>query len=431
MTDLTITSMAHSSSGITHLDSRVVFVRRAFPGDIVELDTKKIEWHKKFGLAKDYKLKQEGPARCSSPCPYTASCGGCHWLGSKVSEQRAWKRDYLQHTLGSVLAPGLGVSKLVASKLELGYRRRIQLRGRVKGNRLALGFFAENSHELQAVSQCLAASECIQRLIRDLNTSYTPMDKTCYQEAISFRLQIDDAPAASAHEASLMVLVITDNTQDQNKDLKKLSKNLAENPKVFWSGFRGADLPAQPILWDKDQGIDYYSYPGQFQQVNHESNRMLRQYVGEHVAKLRPKRILDLYSGSGNLSCGLGGLTDEVIAVEGSSLAVKTGLYNARSNKLRHIRFVCENAESFVQRYRADLDLIILDPPRAGAKEIAKILCQKDKKPMHIIYVSCNPSTLGRDLRTLSAEYQIKEVCAFDFFPNTYHFETVCILTRR
>jgi 23S rRNA (uracil1939-C5)-methyltransferase len=175
-------------------------------------------------------------------------------------------------------------------------------------------------------------------------------------------------------------------------------------------------------------GLNYTVSPQTFFQAHWALNIKVAECIMGEAAPLTGKTVLDLYAGAGNFSLPLAGQAGDVVLVEENPHAIEDGTRNVKLNRLRNCRFVKSSAEKY--RMQKKVDLLILDPPRPGltTEVVKKIL---EHAPDRIIYISCNPSTLARDLKKLKGTYDITSVRLIDFFPNTYHIEALVFLRAR
>ncbi|MBI3592517.1 MAG: class I SAM-dependent RNA methyltransferase, partial [Nitrospirae bacterium] len=176
------------------------------------------------------------------------------------------------------------------------------------------------------------------------------------------------------------------------------------------------------------ENLKYTISPMSFFQSHWKLNQAVVKFVKDNLQPLRGCRVLDLYSGAGNFSLPVAIDADEVIAVEENPHAIKDGKRNLEINNIRNCRFIRSSAENI--NIRGDIDILIVDPPRLGLtnRAIDKILA---KTPERIAYISCNPATLGRDLKKFLTKYELESVRMIDFFPQTYHTESLTFLRLR
>jgi 23S rRNA (uracil1939-C5)-methyltransferase len=208
---------------------------------------------------------------------------------------------------------------------------------------------------------------------------------------------------------------------------------IAKMPSVYWCG-NSKDIHQAPmVLFDQQLNRRFHTSAGIFQQINIDHNHTVRSMVSDVVQACRPQRILDLFCGSGNLSLALAGDERTIDGIEFSKRAIEVAQHNVQILGLKNINYYSGDTEKFLWRAAKQgirYDMIIADPPREG---MFKSLIPLQKiKPKHIIYISCDPTTLSRDLNALcKANYRITRFVALDFFPNTFHIESFVVLERR
>lgn len=375
-----IERLSAGGRGVARADGLVVFVPAVTPNELVEIELTLVK--KNYAEARLLRVIEAGPSRVTPPCPVANVCGGCNWQHVAYDEQLRQKRALVADALRKFSSFEIDVEMIeetVPSPKKFRYRNRIQLHH--SGPRL--GFHKRSSHELVDIDDCLIAEETLAAEIPSLKKKL-------------------------AHEKKGRVELYL--TRDGKAELRKFSANTGDRE----SGGLG------------------------FSQVNTAQNeQLIRHVVGifeNLVAIERPERIFDLYAGSGNFSFPLAASFRDIpiTAVELNHESVEEGNRQLRSSDLQNLWF----AESDVFEYlRKDppkeRDFLLLDPPRTGCTaEVISLLAVK--RPEHIVYVSCNPVTLARDLRPLNeAGYGLLRVTPFDMFPQTDHVETVALLGRR
>jgi 23S rRNA (uracil1939-C5)-methyltransferase len=175
-------------------------------------------------------------------------------------------------------------------------------------------------------------------------------------------------------------------------------------------------------------GLQYTITPWSFFQAHWELNRKVVELIISELQPLGKTRVLDLYAGAGNFSLPLAVYASQVVAVEGNPHAVEDGQRNVKLNNIKNCRFINSPAEKY--RIHAKFDIVLLDPPRPGLhSDVAKKVL--DSSPGKIVYISCNPATLARDLKKFSERYNVDSLRMIDFFPNTYHVEALAFMSLR
>ena len=200
----------------------------------------------------------------------------------------------------------------------------------------------------------------------------------------------------------------------------------------MWAG-TPKELNEVPLaIQDKQSQINYHTHPAAFEQINTGLNHELRTIIKTKILDLKVTSVLDLYCGSGNLSLALSNFCKFVVGLEVNKKSVDIANFNVKKNRLKNISYKAVNVKKYLEKEIEKckiFDAIILDPPRKGIKE--DLLPLLKIAPKYLFYVSCDPATLARDIKTLKTHYDIDQVYGFDFFPQTYHLETLTIFKKK
>ena len=420
---LTISSMAYGGNGVARLEGKVYFVADAIEGDVVR--ARITENRERYANAEISEFVTLSPLRETPRCPFIKSCGGCQWMGISYSQQLTWKKDFILSSLKRIGKMPEHVEVDVKPSPEIyNYRNRIMIRVHVSERSvLTCGYFKRGTRELVAINRCDIANETINKLVDYITTAKLQNIKN-----IKFRMEIQELPAGSGK----LVVTVTPADGDK-KSTKAFTESLRTLDYVSWAGM-SSDLKDAPITgFDEQFDRTFLTLPGQFQQVNVKHNQNLRSFISALVDEYKPKRILDVFCGSGNLSIGIAKKDIYIEGVEANSIAIDCAKKNLIENNITNATYVAGDAEKHLlklSRSKTNFDLVILDPPRQGFHGGMSSL--KEIAPKQIIYVSCDPTTLARDIGFLCRDqsYTIKSITGFDFFPNTYHVETVVVLER-
>jgi 23S rRNA (uracil1939-C5)-methyltransferase len=299
------------------------------------------------------------------PCPYFGDCGGCHLQHLHYDSQLRWKDNLILKTLGD-LAPSEKLRPILPSPKVWHYRRRIQVHATPSGQP---GFYAAGSHRVVPIAECLIADPALNNALKKLPDAWSQeFDKRTRPSLITSELTCEP-------DGKVRIL----------------------------SGGEGRF----------------------FLQVNEGANRRLIKFLDSVLRELEPRRVLELYAGAGNLTYSLWQKGREWTAVEWDSLAFEKG---KGINISPQIRWVHEKAERYLKKHRDAVDLILMDPPRSGAKECLPFLIRRP--PPALLYLSCALNVLAQDLKQLlSGGFKINWVQPFDFFPHTRHVECLASLT--
>jgi 23S rRNA (uracil1939-C5)-methyltransferase len=408
--------ITQGGEAVLETEQGIVMARGALPGERVVVELTGRAQGTLHGRVRE--VRQAHPERQTPRCPVVEACGGCPLMALGPAAQRAWKKGHIERALaGSVEAGALDV-EVIESPDTYGYRTRARLTFLRTKNGLVLGYFAAGSRELVDVEVCAVlapqlaeASALVRRHMNGLTGR-------------------GEAQLALGVGGRAVVQVACDALQ--TPEVYRALEALAAEPALAGVSLTvegGApvthgDVRQQAI--DRD-GQPVWGPPFGFAQANDRLNQALVAHVLE-LADAADCKVLELYAGHGNFTLGLAAKARAVVAVESDRRAAETCRQNARERGLANVRVRAEDAAK-VAAEKASFDVVVLDPPRAGAKDaLAGIAAAK---PARIVYVSCDPATLRRDLGLLlGLGYRASHARGFDMFPHTPHVETVVRLER-
>jgi len=430
--------LVYGGAALGHHAGRPVLVPYALPGERVEAETVRVA--KGVLHSRLLKVVDPAPERIAAQCPYFARCGGCHYQHLDATRQLDWKRDILRETLrrvGHIDWPG----EIITHAAEpWGYRNQVRLKIDAGGR---MGFFAADSHDLVAVDLCPIVSPRLNALIHELASPPWTAKLQAWNEV---ELRTDD------RDQNVVLTFRGGGPDSQEGSLESLAQHcLRSLPGVIGVAFDTASGPTghgqhhgraprrltselrvfgNASLRYRVGDFDYLVSPGAFFQASRFLMPELVVAVTSDLADLSGVAI-DLYAGVGLLTLPLTRRFREVAGVEASHAAAADLAVNLRAQGANSARAVHSAAAEFLRRYAgAAPDLVVLDPPRAGA-EAGTLRRLTAIAPAQVRYVSCHPPTLARDLALLLRHgYQIERIDLFDLFPQTFHIESLVRLCR-
>jgi 23S rRNA (uracil1939-C5)-methyltransferase len=350
------------------------------------------------------------------PCPYFGTCGGCQWQHIDYVQQTELKKDILKDILMR-LGELKEIPPITAfpSPDPYSYRTRVQLK--VKGKKL--GYYQERSHQLVDIAQCPIAYPLVNEIILLLREEQFLLSSI---EEIEINVSPEEGKG-------ILILYSLKPSLGWETSVRKLLKSHPILKGITTLRERQtASLGKTHLSFTIPLNLRLRTSPGSFFQVNLKQNEKLIREVLEFSRGLKNERSLDLYSGVGNFALPLATVTQEVWGIEENAVAVKDARFNAQRNEIETVRFIRGKVEDVLKKWkRGKPDLIILDPPRTGCKEAVDQVA--GLKPRRIVYISCEPTILARDLRLFfDSGYFLRKLALIDMFPQTYHMEVIGLL---
>jgi 23S rRNA (uracil1939-C5)-methyltransferase len=408
MAEIEISAMTFGVFGVGRIGGKAVMVPGAVVGD--HLDVEIVSERRDYSVAKIREVVRASAERRVAPCPYLPRCGGCDWQHIEYQAQVRFKGEVvareLSHALGIEIDPAGLVEQAPA---EFGYRSRIRLRVGAKG---ALGFYEAASNTIVEIDSCMVA-EAGMRMPAHLARS------------LGKRVEEIEVVRDGAREVQVAHLKKPPTEEDLRRARNVLESDGEIAGIVLRAGTSRSTVGDATISIELEDRLSIEVDADLFSQVNRAQNRKLVASVMEMAAIHESSAVLDLYCGAGNFSMPAARRGARVTGVDDDAGAIAAAARNAERMKFNGAQFVAMKASAtadFLHRARYRPEVIILDPPRTGALDLMAPIVKL--RAASVIYVSCDVTTLARDLRVLTgAGYKIKRVRGFDFFPNTHHVE--------
>lgn len=380
-------------------DGGIIFVRGAIPEESVEISIN--EQKRDYSVGTVTNILEPSPYRITPICPVFGICGGCHFQFISYEKQVSMKEEILLDSMRRIGGMELQLSSALTDK-DFHYRHRGQFK--ISGNG-EIGFYKEGTRDVVPISECPL-------MINEINLLLKQVSGMKLAGLKEIHMSYGDSAVALIKSKAF--------TEDIEKTLMDagISGIAFENGESVGKDYIRLDL----------NRLQYTITPWSFFQSHWDLNKKVVELMISELLPLEGIRVLDLYAGAGNLSLPIAVYASEVIAVEENTYAVEDGMRNVMLNNLENCKFVASSAEKF--RIHETFDVMILDPPRPGlADEVVKKVIKAS--PKRIIYMSCNPATLARDIKKLNEKYKLDSLRLIDFFPNTYHVEALAFLSLK
>jgi 23S rRNA (uracil1939-C5)-methyltransferase len=449
-----ITDLAFGGKGLVRLDGMAVFVDQAIPGDfaIIRIFKKK----KNYAEARMIELIQPSPFRRIAPCEYSGFCGGCKWQFLKYDQQLIYKRqhiiDSLEHIGG---CKDIAVHDAIPSELIFGYRNKMEFscsdRRWLLPHELqqpdvdmgfALGLHVPGTfHKVIDTRECLLQPDLGNQIMAEVRKFIRSSDKPIYglRSHIGFwRFLV--LRHSVAHD-QWMVNVVT--AEDDRKAVQPLADRLMDSfPEVVSvinnitsrkAGVAVGDvehtLAGSDIISDQIAGYEFEISGNSFFQTNSRGAALLYKTVEKYAGLTGAETVLDLYSGTGTIPILLSENCKSVTGIEIIESAVLDAEQNCRKNGISNCKFIRGDIRKCLTLISQKPDVLIIDPPRAGMhKDVVNQVLELGA--VRMVYVSCNPATMARDIQMMQDSYRLEEVQPVDMFPHTHHVEAVAKLTK-
>jgi 23S rRNA (uracil1939-C5)-methyltransferase len=446
--------LALEGDGVGRLnDGRVAFVAYTAPAETVE--ARLFTQEKRFSRWIPTSVTAPSADRVVPPCPYhfrperrDDACGGCNWQHLSGGAQRRSKRELLKETLeriGGVANPV--VNATVQSPKEWRYRNKVQVPFAVERGRVKAGFYAPGSHRIVEFDDCLVQSpESVEivKFVKDFAARYRwPIYEEDRHQGWLRHLLVR---TNSKGEALVSIVTKTPSFPMQHAFVQELRRrcpyvigvhhNIQPARSHVILGRRWEPIWGEFHIEEKVLGCVISNAPGSFAQVNTEAAELLYTKALDEAELNQEQVVLDLYCGGGALTIAAAKRSRYAVGIEAVSSSIQDARKNAQRNRVSNVAFLLGETEYVLQNPIKELFgvdpkklSVLIDPPRAGcdARVLAAI---KRLRPQRVIYISCNPATLARDIKILAPEYTPVSTTPVDMFPQTAHIEAVCRLER-
>lgn len=429
---LTITGISHQGFGIGRSDNIAVFVPGAMLGEQVEAQI--IEYKKKMATAKLIRLLVPSEQRIEPRCPQSRFCGGCELQHCTYEYQLQAKGRIVQDALARLGRVDAEVEPVLGMEEPWRYRNKGIFHADYSDGTVRLGFYQQGSHQFVPAADCRLFSGAVNQLVHVVEKLIQNSGRAYYIQKVMIR--------ESAHNGDLMVVFVTEEsawrlnglaeTLLQHPGVVSVYHNINSNPKLML-GRTFRLLAGQKTIEDTIGALRFQISPQSFFQINNRQAQVLYEKALEFAQLTGTEQVADVYCGIGTISLYLARHAAQVIGIESVSQAVQDAKENAKANDVQNCTFVAAKAEEWLPKWAQKgnrLDVAVIDPPRKGC-ETPVLDALITSGAARIVYVSCNPATLARDVKYLCQfGYQVQQVQPVDLFCQSWHVETVCLLSR-
>ncbi|MBQ8132146.1 MAG: class I SAM-dependent RNA methyltransferase [Bacilli bacterium] len=400
--EVKIEKLDHFGRGITHIKNKICFVENALPTESVEIEL--VKENKKYDEAISKQIKESSPDRVEVTCPYYKECGGCQLLHLDSTKEDEFKTNKVKELIEHIGSLNPNLVEDISSYKRIHYRNKVVFH--IKDRKL--GFYKERTNDIVEIKVCDLLRSEINNLIPILKDLVKHPDNEIKE--IMVRVGNNDTKETS------MVSI---------KGEVKNFINLDEIVDVII--LNGIRLTKDNKFTSSINTYKFFVRDKSFFQVNDTVVTKLYDEVLNFCRTHDIKNALDLYCGTGTIGIYISKEVEHVLGIDNSESSILDANENKILNNVDNIEFICSKVEDQIDKITGNYDLIVVDPPRAGLDNKTKEYLKKIN-PEHIIYISCDPATLARDLKDLNTKYEIKRIKPYNMFPKTYHVECVCVL---
>jgi 23S rRNA (uracil1939-C5)-methyltransferase len=453
--ELDIEKMAYGGRGIGRVDGFVVFLKGVAPGDKVQARVyKKKKAYAEAGLEE---LITPSPDRVQAPCPYSGYCGGCQWQHIQYAAQLSYKKEQVEEAIEHIGGlTDVRVRNVLPSEEVFGYRNKMEFsfsdrrwflpheldKRAVEGN-FALGLHVPGTYQkVIDVEACLLQQETGNQILREVKRyakeSAIPVYGLKSHEGfwrfltIRYSKHFDEwmVNLVTSKEMAEVLRPLADTLTKQIEQTKTVINNVTQKKASIAVGEREFVLRGKGFIRDKIGPLTFKISANSFFQTNTPAAQKLYEKVVDYAELKGSEMVLDLYSGTGTIPIFLANRVRAVTGMEIGDSAVLDARRNCQDNNIDNCHFIVGDIRKKLSTIAFKPDVLIIDPPRAGMHKdvLGQVLALSPEK---IIYISCNPATMARDISHMIQDYELVEIQPVDMFPHTYHIEAVAKLWLR
>jgi 23S rRNA (uracil-5-)-methyltransferase RumA len=441
---LTIKSLGINGEGIGYYKRKIVFVEKALPGEVVHAEVTDVK--ETYAVARLVRVVERSPARVEPPCPVYEECGGCSLQHMDYQAQLASKRELVIESLRKYARlENPPVAETIGMDNPWGYRNKAQFQVGRQNGRLVAGLYQTGSHRLVDLEACRVQHEATNEIVRTARQVMEELGIPAYDERkrtgvirtivarVAFATGETQLTLVTATEEIPRVKELILELRTHLPGLVSIVQNVNRKKTSLVFGDTTRQLWGRPSIAEQLGDLSFDLSARAFFQLNPEQTRKLYEEVKKAAGLTGSELVLDLYCGTGTIALWLAPYAREVRGIELIPEAVEDARRNAGKNGAANATFHVGRAEVLMPKWAKQgvkPDVVVVDPPRTGLDD-ALIRSLLEVQPQRIVYVSCNPSTLGKDVAKLLARYELVSAQPVDMFPHTAHVESVILMIKK
>ncbi|WP_080848401.1 23S rRNA (uracil(1939)-C(5))-methyltransferase RlmD [Cytobacillus gottheilii] len=437
---LTIKRLGINGEGVGYFKKQVVFVPGALPGEEVVVEATKV--HPKFSEGKIKKVRKKSQHRVVPPCPVYDQCGGCQLQHLEYTQQLKEKRDIVIQSLerhSRLKVEDLNIKQTIGMDNPWSYRNKSSFQVGTQNGKVLAGLYGLNSHKLINIEQCAvqhpqtnAAVETVKQVLQDLQIPiYHEKTRKGIVRTIVARVGIQTGELQivliTAKKELPKKALIIEKIKSRLPEVKSIIQNINGQKTSLIFGEETFNLDGSDFIQETLGDLQFELSARTFFQLNPEQTVKLYDEVKKAAALTGKEKVADAYCGVGTIGLWVADGASEIRGMDIIPESIQDAKKNAKRHGIKHAKYVTGKAEELLPKWVKEgwkPDVIIVDPPRTGLDR-ALIQTILNVKPKKVVYVSCNPSTLAKDIDVLSKKYKVEMIQPVDMFPQTSHVEVV------
>ncbi|MBM7704260.1 23S rRNA (uracil(1939)-C(5))-methyltransferase RlmD [Metabacillus iocasae] len=443
--DVYIEDLTHDGAGVAKVDGFPLFIPNALPGETAKVKVIKVK--KGYGFARLIERTEESPYRVEAPCPVYQQCGGCQLQHMNYEGQLLFKQKQMKEVMARIgQLTDVLVHPVLGMEDPWRYRNKAQVPVAEREGGLVAGFYQQRSHDIIDMNECLIQQSENDKVVQKVKGILEKHGVRAYDEAKHRGAVRHIMARYGLVTGEIMVVIVTRTAELPHKNQlieeiteaipavksivhninsKKTNVILGDETKVIWG---------EEYIYDYIGDVKFAISAKSFYQVNPEQTKVLYDKALEYANLTGEETVIDAYCGIGTISLFLAQQAKKVYGVEIVPEAIEDAKRNAVLNHIENAEFAVGEAEVVIPNWYKEgitADVMVVDPPRKGCDE-ALLNTIIEMKPKRVVYVSCGPATLARDLKVLEeGGYQTVEIQPVDMFPHTTHCEAVAKLVLK
>jgi 23S rRNA (uracil1939-C5)-methyltransferase len=395
--EVKIEKLDNFGRGITYFNNKICFVDGALEDEVVDIDI--VVDKKKYQEAKVVEFLKVSDRRVKEDCPFSKVCGGCNLNHMSYSDENDFKKNKIKQLVERYTSVDYNLVSDITYDLRSNYRNKIVLHGNK-----CIGLYKKSSNDIVSIDNCILVDDRINSIISILNR---------------INKSIKEATIKVSNDSKEIMVDIKGEVKDTYELINCVDVLI----------INGEFLTSKKQIINPIGNKKYYESNESFFQINKTLTEKLYDEALNVVKVDKPDNVLDLYCGTGTIGIYVSDYCKRIIGVDYNKSNIDDANKNKKLNNCSNIEFICDKVENQIDKFN-NIDIVIVDPPRAGLDSKTKDYLKKINSKK-IIYISCDPVTLMRDINDLSDCYGVKYIKPFNMFPRTYHVECVCLLERK